>query len=216
MALGLPPACVAMTLRRQIIGSQETLTDVTWAAEQRFRDAETPFRAGRFAGAVYLFGLSSEMWVKLACFHLRGATPSTPVRGLLGPARTWMRAQAPAIDPEQYHSLLFWCEYLIRLRHTRGLPMSARLAGLLRHHVANRLHSDWTIDMRYRSAAVYGSSSPNHVAPSDSNRLGRANTPGARRLVPDRSVRPATTPRTGASDANARLAHTCCEDGSGV
>ncbi|MCY2951656.1 MAG: hypothetical protein NTU53_06720 [Planctomycetota bacterium] len=143
-----------MTLREQILASPETLSDLAAAAEQRFREAEHLLCAGRFVGAIYLFGLASEMWLKLACFRWRGANPATRVVGLLGPARTWMAQNARTIKPESYHSLLFWAEYLIRLRLLQKNPIEALRLGQLRHHVINRLYNDWRIDMRYHPLAI--------------------------------------------------------------
>lgn len=143
-----------MTLREHILSSPETISDLAWAAEQRFREAEELLYTGRFTGAVYLFGLSVEMWLKLACFYFRGARPSTTVDSQLAPARRWMRANSPAVDPESYHSLLFWTEFLILLRSRQGSSMPSDLAGRLRHHVVSRIFEDWRIDMRYHALAI--------------------------------------------------------------
>src|SRR5438874_1112353 len=120
-----------MTVREQILASPETLSDFAWAAEQRFREAEELLFVGRSGGAVYLLGLSAEMWLKLACFRLLGAVPATVVASRLGPARAWMRAMAPTIDPESYHSLAFWAEYLIRWRVANSIALPAALTGSL-------------------------------------------------------------------------------------
>lgn len=143
-----------MTLRDQILSSPETLSDLDWAAEQRYRDAEELFVRMRYTGAVYLFGLASEMWLKLACFRVRGATPSTPVDAVLAPAARWMKLNAPGVDRESYHSLLFWAEYLLRARSSAAAALPALMSGQLRHHVISRLYEDWRIDMRYRSVPV--------------------------------------------------------------
>jgi len=143
-----------MTLRRQILSSPEIVSDLASAAEQRFREAEHLLRGGRFVGAVYLFGLACEMWLKLACFRFRGATPVTRVDSQLGPAKAWMAGRAPFISPEKYHSLCFWAEFLILLRTVEGSGMHSLWAGELRHHVVNRLYQDWKIDMRYRSPTI--------------------------------------------------------------
>lgn len=143
-----------MPLRDDILRRRETLSDLIWAAEERFRDGEYLLGATRLSGAVYLLGLSAEMWLKAACFRLRGATPATPVIGQLGPAKAWMQAQAPGVQAESYHSLLFWAEYLIRFRAIHGPDLSSDLIGELRHHVSHRLYADWKIDLRYRFAPI--------------------------------------------------------------
>lgn len=139
-----------MTLRSRILARQETLSDLAWAAEQRHREADALRLAGYPSGAIYLYGLASEMILKNACFRFLGSTAATTVQAQLGPARTWMKTNAPAVDPESYHSLIFWTDYLILRRLERGRPLSREFTGLLRHHVTNRLCFDWKIDVRYR------------------------------------------------------------------
>ncbi len=139
-----------MTLRDNILNSPETISDLAWAAEQRFREAEVLMDARHITGAVYLLGLAAEMWLKTACFRSFGAGLSTPIATQLGPARVWMRQQAPAIDAESYHSLQFWAEYLIQKRALTGIPLATEVTGRLRHHVTHRLFADWKVDIRYR------------------------------------------------------------------
>jgi hypothetical protein len=143
-----------MTLREQIILSPETLSDLEWAARERFHEGEELLFSRRFSGAIYLLGLASEMWLKLSCFRFQGHTPNVEVMGLLGSAYQWMKIKAPHIDKESFHSLQFWAEYLILLRAEKGYPLPRRLIGQLRHHISNRLHNDWKIDMRYRIIAL--------------------------------------------------------------
>jgi hypothetical protein len=143
-----------MGLRRQILSSTERMTDIVQSAEHRFREGESLLRVGHFDGAVYLLGLSSEMYLKLAVFRYLGSRPLTAIASLFGPARAWMHTNAPHIDPESFHSLRFWAEYLIRIRSARHQPLSISLTGDLRHHVVNRLFEDWKIEMRYRAPLV--------------------------------------------------------------
>ncbi len=140
-----------MNTREQILASPETLSDFAWASEQRFRDADTLLSKGRFSGSIYLGGLAAEMWLKLACAKYVRLSPTASATALLAPAKIWMKFEAPTILPESYHSLLFWAEYLTRRRISDGRSMSGRLAGELRHHVVNRLFTDWKIDVRYRT-----------------------------------------------------------------
>jgi hypothetical protein len=143
-----------MALRDVILASPETLSDLKWAAEQRFREGEALLMAGRFSGAVYLLGLASEMWLKIACFRARGAGPATTVDSQLAPAKAWMKAQWPMVQPAAYHSLLFWVEYLVRVRQSQGRALPAVVAGAARHHVLSRLYRDWKIDLRYRAVTI--------------------------------------------------------------
>ena len=143
-----------MGLRAVILASPETMSDLAWAAEQRYQDGITLLGAGRHAGAVYVFGLASEMWLKLASGKLLGHGPAAAVAGLLGPVRTWMHLNGSTVLPESYHSLRFWAEHLVLRRTSMGLPLAGRLAGELRHHVSHRLFEDWKIELRYRQVAL--------------------------------------------------------------
>lgn len=140
-----------MRLRQRILGSPETISDLVWAAEQRYQESGLLFDAGRFSGCVYLAGLSCEMWLKNACFRSLGSNPSTPVASQLGPARDWMQKNMPTIQHESYHSILFWAEYLIRRREQIGNALSREFVGQLRHHMVNRVFSDWKLEIRYRA-----------------------------------------------------------------
>jgi hypothetical protein len=141
-------------LRTQILSNPETVSDLAVAAESRFRDAEALLAERRYQGSIYLLGFSAEMWLKYAAFRFLGMRLSRDVASLLGPARTMMRAHIPAVAPEGYHSLLFWCEYLLLLRRSRQMRLPTEIEGRLRHHVANRLFEDWKVDLRYSSIAV--------------------------------------------------------------
>lgn len=143
-----------MTVREQILSSPETISDLAWAAERRYREGQALFDGRHFIGAVYLLGLASEMWLKIACFRFRGGTPSTIVSSMLSPARTWMSIRAPAIASENYHSLAFWATYIVELRQHAASPLSGEFVGRLRHHVMNRLFQDWKLELRYRSIPV--------------------------------------------------------------
>lgn len=147
----MPPR---MTLREQILRSPETLSDMEWAAEQRFLDGRKLLFAGRFSGAVYLLGLAAEMRMKLCCFYVMGNESQSDARAQLAPARRWMRSHAPQTRDEGYHSLRFWMEFLVLRRIAEGNPLTRQWMGQLRHHIANRLYNDWKIDMRYKETQV--------------------------------------------------------------
>lgn len=143
-----------MGLRSQILTNPETVSDLALAAEARFRDGEALFAEARHQGCVYLLGLSAEMWLKYAAFRCAGSRLSQDVASLLGPARAMMRVHLPHVAPETYHSLRFWCEYLLLLRRVHSAVLPSDVEGRLRHHVANRLFENWKIDLRYSSALV--------------------------------------------------------------
>ena len=143
-----------LTLRAQLETKRETLSDLAWAAEQRYREGRCLKDAGYSAGAIYLLGLASEMWLKFACFRFSGATLGSHVADMLAPAKKWMKIHCGEVDAEGYHSLRFWAEYLLLRRVSEGRPLDRVLAGQLRHHVMNRLFGDWRIDLRYNAVVV--------------------------------------------------------------
>lgn len=132
------------------------LSDFVWAAEQRFQEAEELFVSRRFSGALYLLGLSAEMWLKLAAIHChdRRVTAATSVAAHLGPIRLWMAVNFPLVQCESYHSVSFWAEYIIGFRARSGMPLPANTIGELRHHAVRRLFEDWRIELRYRAIPV--------------------------------------------------------------
>jgi hypothetical protein len=138
------------TLRQQVLTQLETLSDLEWAAEERFCEAEELLRIGRFHGAVYLFGLACEMWLKLGCFRYRGAQLSDEVQSQLVPAKSWMKMKRPLIPHENFHSLRFWLAYLIAFRDADANPMPETLIGASRYHIVLLLYEDWKIEIRYR------------------------------------------------------------------
>ncbi len=145
-----------MTIRDRILSVPETLSDIAWAAENRYRESEELLTARKYAGAVYLAGLACEMWLKLAavkCYD-PGSTPISYITGYYPTIRSWMTRNFPAVACESYHSVAFWSGYIISYRAMMGTPLPARLSGELRHHVAMRIFEDWKIDLRYRSLAI--------------------------------------------------------------
>ncbi len=148
-----------MSLRNQLSRWVETFSDIALSAEERFGDARELMIRGRHRGAVYLFGLASEMWLKLASYRLLGARASDPVGHYAHIARQFMDNNAMNIPRQPGHDLNFWGEFLILRRSQGAAPLSRVQAGQLRHHIMNRLYEDWEIQLRYRPAAV----SPGHA-----------------------------------------------------
>ena len=60
-----------------------------------------------------------------------------------------MRANCPGVEPESYHSLLYWMTYLRTKRAFQGRPLERAVDGVLVQRVW-RLHRLWLVDMRYR------------------------------------------------------------------
>ena len=148
-----------MPLRSQIKGTPERLSDLILAADDRYVDAEELLLGGRFDAAVYLFGYAAEMWLKAACMNLRGLGPTSLVKAALGPLRSYMAANAPAVAFTDYHDLSFLVECVAHLRTSASRPLPPALEMELRRHLVTGVHAEWIVDMRYRRANV----SPNQA-----------------------------------------------------
>lgn len=144
------------SLRDQLAAWSETVSDLTVSAEDRYRDGLELIAAGRFRGAVYLLGLSAEMWLKLASYRLYAARAADLVGPHARRVADYMRLNAPGSDRESGHSLHYWAEFIILFCGRNGRLLSNEQAGRLRHHVINRLFEDWKIELRYRPTIVTG------------------------------------------------------------
>ncbi len=143
-----------MVLRKRLELVAETLQETELAAEQRLREGEALWRAGRFGAAVYLFGYAAEMLLKNAYFRYRGSPSTMAISfGLLGTAKAHAMALGVAADPETYHSLRFWAALLRAERARTNRPMPG---GLDQPFVqrSRRLYQNWWIAMRYRADRV--------------------------------------------------------------
>lgn len=96
-----------MSMRRYVDAHPGTVQDLELASSDRLWEGLGLLVAGRTAGGVYLLGYVAEMVLKNACFQFDGARPADPVRPLLGPVRALGRQHFPAIQQENYHSLVF-------------------------------------------------------------------------------------------------------------
>jgi hypothetical protein len=143
-----------MPLRQTVQLNPETVSDMLLAAEDRYREAEELLVTQEFDGAVYLLGYAAEIWLKAACLNLRGHGPVLPVKAALAPLKKWMATTAPSVVFNDYHDLGFLAECVIRLRDSLGRPLSNTQVTELRMHIANGLHNEWIVDMRYRRSGL--------------------------------------------------------------
>ena len=137
-----------MPVRRYIEMHPETVQDLELASSDRLWEGLELLVAGREAGGIYLLGYVVEMVMKAACFLLDGARPADPVSARLGPARVLGKTHSPAIERENYHSLVFWYHVLLCKRQLAGRPLPSAMVRQLGRRVA-RIHSMWMVNMRY-------------------------------------------------------------------
>lgn len=136
-----------LRIRLEVV--QETLQDFELAAEEKYWEGAALLSAGHPAGGIYVLGYAAEMILKHAGFRTQGHRPGTVVSALFGPARQWMRTRPPSIQPENYHSLWFWMQYLRGMRRHWGRPLPVELDWELVRRV-RELYQLWWVGMRYR------------------------------------------------------------------
>lgn len=142
-----------MSYRARLQATQESVQDLTLAAQHRLDEAEQLLYAARHHTAIYLAGLAAEMYLKSAIARLRGATLATPIEAVLEPIRRAHRRGPLARDLESGHGLWFWSQILLQDRAAFGRTTTNRLhKSLLTASAA--LFANWFVAMRYRPGSA--------------------------------------------------------------
>jgi hypothetical protein len=141
-----------MGYRAILEASPETVQDMEMSAQQRLDEAMVLYVAERHHTAIYIAGLSAEMYLKTACFFLGGAGPANPVGALLAPLNP--RRYTPPFrgDFESGHGLWFWSQ---ELQHRRQNLRLRRAPNRFLQVIAT-IYMDWFIGMRYRPGSATG------------------------------------------------------------
>ena len=135
-----------MGYRAILEANPETVQDLEMSAARRLEEAMDLFVAGRNHAAMYVAGLSAEMYLKTACFFVGGAAPSDPTDALLAAVRRPPRSPLFGRHFESGHGLWFWSQELIGRRRRRQLGRQPN--RFLQIMVA--IYLDWYVGMRYR------------------------------------------------------------------
>lgn len=138
-----------MALRIRIESNPETVQDLALASDDKYWEGTELLVAGRRGAGIYLLGYVVEMMLKNACFLIEGARPNDLVGPRLGPIRSWARSFLPGIDPESYHSLMFWAHVLRQKRASVGRHLPRRFDRQLLQRT-NRVYENWLVAMRYK------------------------------------------------------------------
>lgn len=131
----------------------ETISELELAADARLAEAKALMSLGLFAGGIYLAGYAAEMTLKYAVFRFEGAGLGDPVPPRLGPAKTKAKELIGDIDPENYHSLVFWALLLRELRRRKNQAFHPSIGKELSNR-AKRLYVHWRVNMRYRKLVI--------------------------------------------------------------
>ena len=137
-----------MPLRNYIETHGETVQDIELAGTDKLWEGIELLVAGRPAGGIYLLGYVAEMVLKNACFLFDKARPADLIWPRLAPMRNFGKKYFPTIDPENYHSLVFWYHALQWKRNIAKQPLPRPMARQLARKVA-RIYSMWIVAMRY-------------------------------------------------------------------
>jgi len=135
-----------MGYRAVLEANPESVQDLELSAARRLDEAMELFVAKRNHAAIYVAGLSAEMYLKTACFFLGGAVPADRTDALLAAVRPRTYRPPFNADFESGHGLWFWSQELIARRRRRGL--SRQPNRFLQ--IASGLYLDWYVAMRYR------------------------------------------------------------------
>jgi len=129
--------------------TQETVQDVALAAQQRFNEASTLLTHNHYHSAIYVGGLSAEMFLKTACFIVGGASLAAPTQALMAPLKHKSYTPPYKIDWEGGHGLWFWSQELLARRRGQGKKTPNRFLQVLA-----ALYGDWFVSMRYRPGSA--------------------------------------------------------------
>lgn len=138
-----------MGYRTVLEATDETVQEVTLAAERRLDEAATLLTHNRYHTAIYVGGLSAEMFLKTACFMVGGASLTDPVAALMAPLKNKNYKPPFKGDWEGGHGLWFWSQELLVRRRGQAKRTPNRFMQVLA-----ALYGDWFVAMRYRPGSA--------------------------------------------------------------
>ena len=141
-----------MGYRDRLESTPETVQELELAAARHLEEAMELFLANRNHTAIYVAGLSAEMYLKTACYFVGGAAPGDGTDALFAAARPNPHRYVPPFraDFESGHVLWFWSQELMARRQRRQL----RMAPNRFIQVSAALYLDWYVAMRYRPGSA--------------------------------------------------------------
>jgi len=149
-----------MAYRAILESRPETVQDLEVSAQRRLDEARTLRRAGKHHTAIYIAGLSAEMYLKTACFSVDRARLTDPVVAHIASLKNkykWLLREFY----EMGHGLWFWSQVLLDLRRRRFGKFQPPKHF---HRVTGSLYSDWFVAMRYRPGTASADDSARMIA----------------------------------------------------
>ena len=152
---------MALTLVRR--ACVDTLAKLEASAPLRFREARLLHAQGEKLGAIYLYGYSIEIRLKVAYYRTIGLIPSTvidpklhrkPAENAIDALALLPRHTTPP-GPSAGHHVVGWARLLEQARTGPGrVPMDAAMATQMNQH-ADNVFSCWVEFLRYRANSPY-------------------------------------------------------------
>ena len=127
----------------------DTLGKLERAAVKRFREARRLQEAGEALGAVYLYGYSAEITLKVAYYRIIGLVPTTPIDQRLHrrPAENRISAMTPLASGPPGHNISGWAKLVEQTRPVRWPTAFA----VVYYHRVDDLVACWAEFLRYRA-----------------------------------------------------------------
>ena len=105
-----------MGYRAIIEAVPETIQDLEISAYRRLDEAVALFISNQYHTAIYIAGLAAEMYLKTACYDLRGAKPTDLSRNYLIMFDRRKYKPPFSADFDSGHGLWFWSQEIILRR----------------------------------------------------------------------------------------------------
>jgi hypothetical protein len=141
-----------MGYRTILESTPETVQDLEISAQRRLDEAVDLYVTEKHHTAIYIAGLSAEMYLKTACYFLGGAKPADLSGSHLAPLMSKKYKPPFLADRESGHGLWFWSQELMHRR--RNLHLSRTPKRFLQ--VIASIYMDWFVEMRYRPGSANG------------------------------------------------------------
>lgn len=148
-----------LTLVRRAGG--DTLGKLEAAARMRFREAEKLYAAGEPLSAIYLYGYSVEIRLKVAYYRMKGLVRRSSITDRLRrdaerEVTRLLKATSPPppVGPTGHH-VMGWTFLVQATRGATGrTPLAVEFVRKLHEHV-DTISTCWSVDLRYRANRPY-------------------------------------------------------------
>ena len=139
----------------------DTVGKLEAAGSRRYREAESLFNAQQPLGAIYLFGYSVEVRLKVAYYRSIGLVSTSVIQGNVHrkPAEDAINGMFNATPrlppgPSPGHHVIGWARLLEQTRAANGTPLAIAIADQMHAHAQN-LFLCWVEFLRYRGNKPY-------------------------------------------------------------